>query len=76
MGASAVDESGRGYSQQTVIDIPVIRHQREPLATQLDLFLDLVEGTVDADAERAGVLPPHELLDAVRVSAARGRQVT
>lgn len=76
MGHAAVDESGRGYSQQTVIDIPVIRHQREPLATQLDRFLDLIEGTLDAEAERATLIPPHELLEAVRVSAARGRGVT
>ncbi len=66
------DESGLGYSQQTVIDIPVVRHQREPLATQLDLFVDLLEGTADADEQRGAILPAHELLEAVRSSAAGG----
>jgi len=75
VGNAAVEDSGLGYRQQTVIDIPVIKHQREPLATQLDRFLDLVGGTVDADAERASLLPPHELLDAVRRSAARSGAV-
>lgn len=60
------DETGLGYSQQTVIDIPVIRHQREPLAEQLDRFLDLLEGTGDVAAERATLLPPHELLATIR----------
>jgi predicted dehydrogenase len=71
IGNAALEDSGLGYRQQTVIDIPVIKHQREPLATQLDRFLDLIGGTVDADAERASLLPPHELLEAVRRSAAR-----
>lgn len=75
IGNEALEDSGLGYRQQTVIDIPVIKHQREPLATQLDRFLDLVGGTVDADAERASLLPPHELLDAVRRSAARSGAV-
>lgn len=72
IGNAAVDPSGLGYSQQTVIDIPVIRHQREPLATQLDLFLDLIEGRADVDAERRGALPAHELLEEVRRSATVG----
>lgn len=67
--APADPSSGLGYSQQTVIDIPVIRHQREPLASQLDLFLGLVGGTEDADEVRASLLPAHELLEAVRRSA-------
>lgn len=62
------EESGLGYSQQTVIDIPVIRHQREPLASQLDRFLDLIDGTGDLDEERATLLPPHELLATIRAS--------
>ena len=73
VGSAAMEDTGLGYSQQTVIDIPVIKHQREPLATQLDRFVDLMEGSVDAALERAGLLAPHELLEAVRESAVRGR---
>ena len=39
---------------------------REPLATQLDRFVALARGSVDADAERAGILPGHRVVDAVR----------
>jgi predicted dehydrogenase len=67
--APADPDSGLGYSQQTVIDIPVIRHQREPLASQLDVFVGLVRGSEDADAVRATLLPPHELLEQVRAAA-------
>jgi predicted dehydrogenase len=69
VGNSAADDlTGLGYSQQTVIDIPFVRHQREPLATQLDLFLDLLDGIGDVEAERRSLLPAHELLETVRTS--------
>ena len=71
VGNSPAEDTGLGYSQQTVIDIPVIRHQREPLATQLDRFCDLLDGSVDPDAERSTLLPPHQLLEVVRNSAHR-----
>lgn len=69
--APADDATGLGYRQQTVIDIPFVKHQREPLATQLDRFLDVIGGTVDAAAERATLLAPHELLQRVRAAADR-----
>lgn len=50
------------YKQQTVIEIPELLTIREPLATQLDRFLDLIDGTVDADAERASILPSHQVV--------------
>lgn len=50
------------YKQQTVIEIPELLTIREPLATQLDRFLDLIEGKVDADAERASILPSHRVV--------------
>lgn len=71
VGHAPVEDSGLGYSQQMVVDIPVIRYQREPLATQLDRFLDMLDDSVDASAERGSLLPPHQLLDAVRRSATR-----
>jgi predicted dehydrogenase len=73
VGNAPVEDSGLGYSQQTVIDIPVIRHQREPLATQLNRFVDIIAGSLDAEAERSTLLPPHELLEVVRHSADRAQ---
>lgn len=60
---NAVDE-GRGYRQQTVIEIPELVSSQEPLTTQFSHFVDLVEGTGDAAAERATILPSHEVIDA------------
>jgi hypothetical protein len=50
------------------VDIPFVRHAGEPLALQFEHFLDLVEGRVDADAERQRILPTHELADQVERS--------
>jgi predicted dehydrogenase len=70
VGASASDDdTGLGYRQQTVTDIPVIREPREPLAAQLDRFLDIIEGRVDADEERRSLLAPHAIVDRLRRSA-------
>lgn len=62
------DESA-GYSQQTIIEIPVIRHTGEPLQLQLDHFLLLLDGQVDQAEELKSVLPPHQLLDEISRSA-------
>jgi predicted dehydrogenase len=67
---SSVTEDGLGYRQQTVIEIPALRYQQEPLAAQLDHFVDLIGGEADVDEARALILPPHELLETVRASAA------
>jgi predicted dehydrogenase len=68
-----VEESGfdedAGYRQQTIIDIPVIRHPGEPLMLQLAHFVDLIEGRADPDAERDTLLLPHLLIDQVGASA-------
>ena len=58
-----------GYTQQTIIDIPVIRHLGEPLQLQLDHFCDLVRGVADPRLEIEGVMEPHEVLDRLAVSA-------
>ncbi|RZQ62060.1 Gfo/Idh/MocA family protein [Amycolatopsis suaedae] len=61
----AVTPDGLGYRQQTVIEIPELVTAREPLATQLDRFVDLLEGKVDAAAERDSILPSHEVVASV-----------
>jgi predicted dehydrogenase len=63
---------GLTYKQQTIIEIPTLVSSREPLASQLDRFLDLVTGAADAAEERATILPPHYVLEAVRHSALNG----
>jgi predicted dehydrogenase len=66
---SSVDE-GRGYRQQTVIEIPELITSTEPLVAQFNAFLDLAEGTRDAAEERAGILTSHRVVDEI---ARRGR---
>jgi len=53
--------TGTGYRQQTVIDIPAITNAREPLAAQLDHFLGLLKGEIDVEHELDSLLPPHEV---------------
>jgi predicted dehydrogenase len=48
-----------GVREQTVIDIPVVRNMREPLAAQLDHFIALARGQLDAEAELATLWSPH-----------------
>ncbi|GAA1405559.1 MULTISPECIES: Gfo/Idh/MocA family protein [Oerskovia] len=55
------DESGRGFRQATEMEVPEIVG-REPLATQLDRFVDLVDGRVDADVERRSIVPAHRIV--------------
>jgi predicted dehydrogenase len=61
----AASPDGRGYRQQSIIEIPELVTAREPLATQLDRFLDLVAGKVDMVAERSAILPSHRTVAAV-----------
>jgi predicted dehydrogenase len=58
-------DDGRGYRQQTVIEIPELVTSQEPLTTQFNRFLDVIDGTVDAAEERATILPSHEVIDQV-----------
>ncbi len=63
--AESADDGGRGYRQQTVIEIPELLTSQEPLTAQFARFLDVIDGTVDAAAERALILPPHTVIDKV-----------
>jgi predicted dehydrogenase len=66
------NDSGPGYRQQTIIDIPTIQQPREPLATQLDRFVALVRGEIDPQPELDSLLPPHRLIDELLQPSARG----
>ena len=63
---SPATEDGLGYRQQTIIDLPVVIYRDEPLVAQLVHFCEIIEGKVDATAERASLLPPHRVIDLVR----------
>jgi predicted dehydrogenase len=65
----SVTEDGLGYRQQTIIEIPELVSAREPLATQLDRFLDLVAGKADAAEERRSILPSHRAVAKVLAQA-------
>lgn len=69
VSSAAASDDGRGYRQQTVIEIPELMTATEPLVTQLERFLDLIDGRVDADDERASILPAHVVVDQVRRQA-------
>ena len=54
-----------GYRQQTIIEIPELVSAREPLAAQLEHFLDLLADRVDMKSERESILPAHRVIDKV-----------
>ncbi len=53
---------GVGFRQVTEMEVPEITG-REPLATQLSRFVELIEGRLDAAAERASIIPAHRIVD-------------
>ena len=71
--ANAAIDDGPGYRQQTIIEIPFVPRMDEPLVTQLNHFADLVTGRVDAEAELASLLAPHELIAQAQASADTAR---
>lgn len=64
---SLVGGAAPAYRAETVVDIPFVRHGGEPLLLQLRHFVGLLNGAVDAAAERDSILPAHEV--AARVEA-------
>ncbi|WP_104088506.1 Gfo/Idh/MocA family protein [Cryobacterium sp. N19] len=62
VSGQAADEEGRGYKQQTIIEIPELITSQEPLAAQLQHFLGLIDGSTDADAERRSIVPSHQVV--------------
>ncbi len=57
----SIDDAG--YQQQTIIEIPVLQHQGEPLMLQLQHFVALADGRADAEAELASLLPAHRMVE-------------
>lgn len=66
-----LDRDGSGIRQQTVIDIPVVQNMREPLASQLDRFIGLANGQLDAAEELATLRAPHAVVAQVVDAANR-----
>ena len=67
--ANEAGDDGMSYRQQAIVEIPQLVSSREPLAAQLDRFLDLVTGAADPAQERATILPAHAVVDRVRNNA-------
>jgi predicted dehydrogenase len=64
-----LENSGPGYRQQMVIDIPAIRGAREPLVSQLDRFVALARGEEDYRSELDSLLAPHWVVaEAARIA--------
>ena len=66
---SLVGGSAPAYRAETVVDIPFVRHGGEPLLLQLRHFVRLLDGQLDAAAERDSVLPAHEVAALVEEGA-------
>ena len=67
--ANEAGDDGLSYRQQAIVEIPQLVSSREPLAAQLDRFLDLIAGSADAAHERATILPAHAVVARVQVDA-------
>jgi predicted dehydrogenase len=68
-----LDGQSPGVRQQTVIDIPVVHNKREPLASQLNHFIALANGQLDAAEELATLRAPHAVVAQVIDYAAPDR---
>lgn len=55
----------RSYQAQTIIDIPFVKTTGEPLALQLDYFIDIIMGIRDPNLERNTLLEAHMVADLV-----------
>jgi predicted dehydrogenase len=62
VGADFLEDGGHGYRQQTVMEIPVVQNAREPLVSQLEHFVALASGEVDATEELESLRAPHAVV--------------
>lgn len=53
------------YRAETIIDMPFVRHEGEPLSLQMQHFSKLISGEVDSEVERNSLLLPHRIAEAV-----------
>ena len=61
-----VETSGTtSYRAETIIDMPFVRHEGEPLALQMKHFQGLITGEVDAVQELDSLLLPHTIAESV-----------
>jgi predicted dehydrogenase len=60
------DTEGRGYKQQTVIEIPELVSGVEPLAAQLIHFSELLRGNEDPEAEIDSLVGPHRTVSLLK----------
>lgn len=61
-----VENSGTtSYRAETIIDMPFIRHEGEPLALQMRHFDQLIRREIDFQEELDSLLRPHEIADLV-----------
>jgi hypothetical protein len=60
-----MEDMSRGYRKQSLIDIPEIVSSQEPLVAQLSHFVDLINGDADAELERSGLIPAHEIVQKI-----------
>lgn len=67
--AEAATLVGNGYQAQTLIDIPFVRQEGEPLALQWAAFCDLVDGLIDPADAMAAIEEPHRIAAAVEASS-------
>lgn len=57
------------YRSETMIEVPFVRHQGEPLALQFSRFVDLIKSSADVQDEIKSIEPPHVLADAIEERA-------
>ena len=70
--AHGLGEAG-GYRAETVVEIPFVRQEGEPLDLQLRHLVELIRGERSAMAELGRILPAHLLASEVETIAVTGR---
>ena len=54
-----------------VVEVDLLRHHGEPLALQLEHFVDLIDGVADPDEERRQIRPAHALAEQIEMASQR-----
>ena len=62
---NSADGEGRGYKQQTVIEIPELVTSKEPLTSQFEHFMKIMDGSIDSQSERESILASHRVIEEV-----------